>query len=131
MDEVKFMWRSRIKNQRGQALVEMALVLPILLLIVFGIIEFGRIYTYQLQINSFARLGARTAAVGVPDADGHFNTLENDIEDMMIGATADIRKIDSNVKAKVDYSVQLYAGHIIGFSNDTLKLTAEVTMRAE
>ncbi len=55
--------RKWIQDQRGQALVEMAIVVPILLLIVFGIIEFGYIYYHQLDITSAARMGARSAAV--------------------------------------------------------------------
>ena len=48
---------------RGQALVEFALVLPILLLLIFGIIDAGRlIYTYNTVSNS-ARNAARVAIV--------------------------------------------------------------------
>jgi Flp pilus assembly protein TadG len=50
-------------RKRGQALVEFALVFPLLLLIVFGIIDAGRlIYTYNTVANS-ARNGARVAIV--------------------------------------------------------------------
>ena len=122
------MWRSRIKNQRGQALVEMALVLPILLLIVFGIVEFGRIYTYQLQVNSVARQAARSAAVGDPDDD---TALEDAMVAILGGGTVDITRPGSDVKAQVNYSVQLYAPLVIGSANDTILLDAVVTMRDE
>lgn len=50
-------------RKRGQALVEFALVFPLLLLMVFGIIDAGRlIYTYNTVANS-ARNGARVAIV--------------------------------------------------------------------
>jgi Flp pilus assembly protein TadG len=58
------MWRFKLKDQRGQALVEMALVMPILLMMLFGIVEFGRIYNYQLTLSNAVREGARFAAVG-------------------------------------------------------------------
>jgi TadE-like protein len=49
--------------QRGQALVEFAFVLPIFLLLIYSIIEFGR-YVYTVQIlNNAAREGARYAIV--------------------------------------------------------------------
>lgn len=57
------MWRHRIKDQRGQALVEFAIVLPIMLLVLFGMVEFGRIFYTQLAVNNAAREGARWAAV--------------------------------------------------------------------
>lgn len=55
--------RHRLAERRGQSLVEFALVLPILLLIVVGILEFGLAFrTYQVVTNS-AREGARTAVL--------------------------------------------------------------------
>jgi Flp pilus assembly protein TadG len=51
------------RRRRGQALVEFALVLPLLLLMVFGIVDAGRlIYAYNTVSNS-ARNGARVAIV--------------------------------------------------------------------
>lgn len=56
------MMRSQ-KGRAGQALVEFALVLPILLLFIFGIVDAGRlIYTYNTVANS-ARDGVRVAIV--------------------------------------------------------------------
>ena len=50
-------------SRRGQALVEFALVVPILLLLIFGIVDAGRlIYTYNTVANS-ARNAARVAIV--------------------------------------------------------------------
>lgn len=56
-------------GQGGQATVEMALVLPVLLLIVIGIVEFGRIYSDHLILQNAAREGVRVAAVGGTDGD--------------------------------------------------------------
>ena len=50
--------------ERGAAAVELALVLPILLLLVFGIIDFGRAYFGQISLNAAAREGVRLAALG-------------------------------------------------------------------
>jgi Flp pilus assembly protein TadG len=51
----------RAKGQRGQALLEMAMTIPLLLVVTVGIFEFGRAYqTYQILTNS-AREGARLA----------------------------------------------------------------------
>src|SRR3954451_12155333 len=57
------MFAGRRRRRRGQALVEFALVLPVLLLILFGIIDAGRlIFTYN-TISSAARNAARVAIV--------------------------------------------------------------------
>jgi Flp pilus assembly protein TadG len=51
----------RRKAQESQALIEFALVSPILLLLIFGIIDLGRAVFYYDTLNHAAREGARTA----------------------------------------------------------------------
>ncbi len=62
-------WRRRVRNERGQALLETAITLPVLLFVGVGIIEFGRAYqTWQVVTNA-AREGARVAVLpGTADA---------------------------------------------------------------
>jgi len=51
------------QNERGTAVVEFALVAPLLFLLVFGILDFGRLLNYYNQESQLAGLGARSAAV--------------------------------------------------------------------
>ena len=51
------------RDQRGQALVEFALVVPILLLLVIGIFDFGQALNYYNQESQLVGQGARAAAV--------------------------------------------------------------------
>ncbi len=53
----------RSKKDRGAAAVEFALVLPLLLSLLFGIIEFGWAYGQMLDVRHGAREGARLVAV--------------------------------------------------------------------
>lgn len=55
------------RKQRGQALVETALVLPVILAMVLGIFGFGRIFNAQLVITNASREGARLGALGRSD----------------------------------------------------------------
>ena len=60
----------RYRNQRGAALVEAAITLPIILLISVGIFEFGRAYQTSQVLTNAAREGARLAILeGPTDAD--------------------------------------------------------------
>jgi Flp pilus assembly protein TadG len=52
---------------RGAVAVELALLLPLLLLIVFGIIDFGRALNAQITLTQAAREGARLAALNQPN----------------------------------------------------------------
>jgi Flp pilus assembly protein TadG len=56
-------WNSLRRYDRGSAIIETALVLPILLLVVFGITEWGRALMTTNILNQAAREGARIAAV--------------------------------------------------------------------
>ena len=61
--------RSHLGSERGQALLETAFVLPIILLVSIGIFEFGRAYqTVQVMTNA-AREGARVAVLPNATAD--------------------------------------------------------------
>ena len=50
-------------SDRGAVMVEFALILPILLMLVVGIIEFGRAYNTQIALQGAAREGARALAL--------------------------------------------------------------------
>ena len=56
----------RVGSERGAAIIETALTLPIILLVAVGIFEFGRAYqTWQVMTNA-AREGARVAVLPNP-----------------------------------------------------------------
>src|SRR3954470_16191750 len=56
--------RVRRRGEDGAAAVEFALLLPILLIVVFGIIDFGRLYNMQIALSQGAREGVRGVALG-------------------------------------------------------------------
>src|SRR5688500_16041731 len=53
----------RLRQQQGTAMVELALVLPILVVLCLGIVDFGRAMNYWNDVNQIAADGARFAAV--------------------------------------------------------------------
>jgi Flp pilus assembly protein TadG len=59
--------RNRLRQERGAELIEMALVLPLLLLIVMGIFDFGFMFREMNVVTNAAREGARTGIL--PDYD--------------------------------------------------------------
>jgi Flp pilus assembly protein TadG len=53
----------RVRNEKGQSFVEFALVLPFLVFLLLGIIQFGRAWHNYITITDAARVGARAGAV--------------------------------------------------------------------
>ena len=51
----------RLRSDRGQAIVELALILPFILLFILGIIEFGILFYDKAMVTNASREGARTA----------------------------------------------------------------------
>jgi Flp pilus assembly protein TadG len=60
-----------LRCERGAELIEMAIVTPILLLLVFGIVDFGFLFQRYVVLTNAAVEGARVATLpgyGLPDA---------------------------------------------------------------
>ena len=53
----------RMRNEKGAALIEAAITVPVILLISVGIFEFGRAYQTQQVLTNAAREGARMAVI--------------------------------------------------------------------
>jgi Flp pilus assembly protein TadG len=85
----------RIKrSQEGQALVEFALVAPLLFLILFGIVQFGIAFMNSIALTDAVRTGARKAAVSRTAANPTQST-----ENAVLGAANDLdpSKVSINV----------------------------------
>ena len=55
--------RRQLKSRPGQGLVEFVLIAPLLLLLIFGLVEFARAWNIRHVVTDAAREGARTMAV--------------------------------------------------------------------
>lgn len=63
--------RRAFRNQDGAAVIEFALVLPMTLVLVFGILDFGKAFNYWIDETHLANTGARWAVVNKnPGEDG-------------------------------------------------------------
>ena len=63
--------RPKTTLQNGQVLVEFAFVLPILVILVLGIIEFGIVFYNKAMVTNASREGARTGIVLQKDSSGN------------------------------------------------------------
>ena len=113
--------------------MEFALILPILVLFVFGIVEFGRAYSARIQLTSAVREGARAVALGndgVSATQGGAPGLNPALEDSQISAndctvtSPDVPPPDAivTVTYPFPYSIPF-------FGSNTWTLTAKGVMR--
>ena len=65
----------KVRDQSGQALVETALVIPILLLLAFGVVAAGRVVDAQMAVSGVAREAARAAALANTPQEASANGL--------------------------------------------------------
>jgi len=100
------MFVNHTRNEQGAAAVEFALILSVLVVILFGITEFGRAFNELETLNSAAREGARVAAVRGSQAD-----VLQAVQDAAVGTpigpgtpTADKNCTDQTVGEEVSVS---------------------------
>lgn len=76
-----------LRDRRGQASVELALVLPVLLLLAVGIFEFAQVWRAYQAVTHAAREGARAAAVANPAIAR--DSVEAVVRNALVGAALD------------------------------------------
>lgn len=126
-----------VKNKKGQATVEFALVLPILLLLMFGIIDFGRVLNEYLVVTAAAREGARSAAVLSSDATVD-STVRQAASSLNTGGNALVitilpadRVSGTQVTVSVSHNVRIFTPLMQEFLPDPFTVTGTAVMRVE
>ena len=131
----------RLRDEKGQSIIEFGLIVPILLFFLLAVVEFGWILNAKITLTSAAREGARVAAVttanrdqraydavveslsgvsgvNVPDDADHFQIYE--VEDTV----NDIRNVVIEVVGEVTPIIGLYV-------DDPVLMSSRAVMRLE
>lgn len=100
------------KREKGQSAVEFALVLPILLLIVCGILDFGWLFYNQLSVENACREGARVGCVNSQEA--HLTEIVTDkvkaiLPDNLDPVTVDVKLTNTSSPLEGDLKVNVKA----------------------
>ena len=90
------------QKESGQALVEMALVLPILLLLLFGIIEMTMIGFTYITIQNAVSAGANMAVIG-----GNDDQVRQAVIDASPGLTASLLDAGTKIEPPTPTDIQL------------------------
>ncbi len=140
-------------RQKGQGMVEFALVAPILFLMLFGVMEGGWLMFHNHQVSNAAREGARFAVVNGEMSGTNLTTqmVRDRIEDRVTlfnpgsldvtltceepngggsieeECTPELMAPDQRVRVEVDYTHETLVGFI--FQQATIGLSSSSTMR--
>ncbi|MFO7820344.1 MAG: TadE/TadG family type IV pilus assembly protein [Halanaerobacter sp.] len=127
------------KEEKAQSLVELALVLPVLLLILFGIVEFGRIFHAYLVIANAARTGARAGVIKNDDSQ-----IVSAVEDAVQPSDLDLDRLTIDITpaqanrtggdsltVEVGYKVDLFVPVITNLLPDPFPINSTMVMRVE
>ncbi len=141
-------------SQVGQALVEFAIMLPVIVIILLGIIDFGVVFYNKAMITNASREGARAGITFRTDSTGAYNPLseaevlavvQNYLSTRLItfGESADVTIDHQITGTSPEYSGSGSVNVVVHYNHrflalprflgwgDTIELTAQTIMRLE
>ncbi len=133
----------RLRSDDGQALVEFALVAPILLFLILGLVEFARAWNAQQVLTDAAREALRNSVVANPGYT--YEQMRSQIDDALVRASLEPEKAEVAVEGwktgtgtpariQIDYSYEFgFFGAFIDWmgGDRNLMLTTSFVMRNE
>jgi Flp pilus assembly protein TadG len=130
-----FRRKIQMGSERGQSLVEFALALPILVLLLFAVIQFGVAFNNYVTLTDATRAGARKAAVGRQLSNPQSTTIT-----AVRNSATDLRQSDLDVTVSstwqpgADVNVTAtypYTINLLGIPVKTGRLSSTTTERVE
>lgn len=132
-----------MEDENGQALIEFALITPFLLMMLIGIIEFGRAWNLHQVVTDASREGARKGAIWDP------TITENDVRTVVLqrlgaagvppaAVTVTMNNVLGGTDTPLDVRVSvpyrfMFFGPLVGWTlgQRDIQLVASTTMRNE
>lgn len=128
--------KNRHRHEKGQSMVEFALVLPILLIVLCGILDFGWLYYNQITLNNAAREGARYAVIHYDPTIDWKREAESRMINDMVGVKSATAIVSDPIEQQITASVTATPRILTAFTStilgkNTISLHASCTMRLE
>ncbi|MCB2294204.1 pilus assembly protein [Clostridium algoriphilum] len=126
-----------LRNEKGQSLVEFAILLPLLILLLMGILEFGIMLNSYLTIHNSAREGARLGIVAGSDIEIKELIIKIspnlDTENLMVNITPleGSRRSGDTITVEVIYNYHVTIPIISNIIHNVVVLKAQTSMRME
>ena len=132
---------NKVSAEKGAALVEFALVFPLLLLLLMGIVEFGLLFHNKQVLTNASREGARAGIARSDDEIGDIVNMycgnrlvrfDTDMEPITTVAPTNYRlsPYGQDLTVTVNYNYTFMVPDLLGFGPNML-LTAQTVMKME
>jgi len=123
------------RNEKGQSLVEFALVVPLVILILMAIIEFGFMFNAYITISNASREGARLGALGSSDTAVVTRVVDTSVAldptKLSVAITPANRSRGDMIRVQVNYDYVLITPIVSSILSPFIDLEAETVMRVE
>jgi hypothetical protein len=133
----------RFRGRNGQALVELALIVPVLLLLIVGLTEFARAWNTKQVLTDASRVALRSSVVANPDFT--YESMLQLIDEALLRASLEPDRAQVSVdgwkagtgtpaRIRIDYRYELgFFGPVAGWATGdrTLVLSTSFAMRNE
>ncbi|SEL46120.1 TadE-like protein [Blastococcus sp. DSM 46786] len=130
----------RVRDERGATAVEFAFIVPLLVLLVIGIAEFGHAFQVQGTLSAAAREGVRAMALRNDPADAravvrnaaaslHPAITDDQIDIVIVGGTAESCPTTGAGDTAVRLTVTYPKPYLTGFFGSEIELTGTGVMR--
>ncbi|MCM3666350.1 pilus assembly protein [Mesobacillus subterraneus] len=125
------------RDERGQSLVETALILPVFLLLLVGILDFGRIMYSYAHLHMAAQETVRMGGLGKNDteitsfAKDYVQLQEVDQLKINISPGDSSRDAGDYVTVKLEYPFQFFTPFVSSLFSSSLSIKTESTIRVE
>jgi Flp pilus assembly protein TadG len=126
-----------MRKKKGQALVEVAIIVPILLLFICGIVDFGRILNASSSLNMVTQESVRLAGLGKSDVEvtqfayNKVNTSNRATLNVNINPSYALRKPGDYVTVEISYDVKYITPLVNIILPSPLKIKSKSTIRVE
>lgn len=125
------------KKEDGQSMVETALVLPVLIILLVGMFDFGRIFYTYTHLHLAAQEAVRVGGLGGNDSEITSFTKSyvniNDPENLDVGVSPDdsIRESGDYITVTLDYPMESFTPFVSSLLPSAFTVHTESTIRVE
>ena len=121
--------RLRVGDERGAVAVEFALIFPVLILLLVGIIEFGAMFNAQLLVQGAAREGAREMSLtgSVAQAQAAALTVAPGLSPALTAADITVSAAGCTDGSDITVTIRYDKPFLTGMFGTTLPLEASAT----